>query len=207
MHESHLLAGVWAHRGWSERAMARQYAALATAIGGTEFEFLRPALLAARDDEYVHADLCDRCCVALGGTPIDAPLPPVARIDDPLLALVITCMGETVNVVLLQDELMTSENPLQALARRLLVDEVQHARIGWEALSEAAKGGSLTRLAVPITGALADGLAREGELAMLDPGRRDELLRAAVEEVLLPGLVRFGIVCDRASIEAPLRAS
>jgi hypothetical protein len=174
--------------------MAVHYGALARAAQDTELAAFVPALLAARDDELAHAELCDRACVALRGTPMTAPLPPPEPITDVVLAIAIACcLGETLNVVLLQDELATCAGE-SATTCRLLADELVHARLGWEVLAAAATRRSLADLADPLTRSLTEALARDdGELAMAVAARRGELLQAALSEVVLPGLARFGV--------------
>jgi hypothetical protein len=192
-----LLAEVWAHRGWSERAMAARYRELARVAAAGPWAAVAPALAAAADDELAHAELCDEACRVLGGTPSTAGLPALEPVGDLLLELAVTCcLGETLNVVLLQDELATCEDRWRPITRRLLADELVHARLGWSVLGSAAGQYSLAYLAAPLSAVLAEAMARpSGPAGVLDPARRAALLDAALYEVVLPGLARHGIDC------------
>jgi hypothetical protein len=132
----------------------------------------------------------------LGGSPVICSPPATHVGNDLLLEVVVTCcLGETLNVVLLQDELETCPDQLRATTRRLLSDELTHARIGWAALAASAKRRSLADLNAPVTSSLSAALAHQGQPATMTSERRATLLDAALAEVILPGLARFGIVC------------
>ncbi len=186
-----MLSAVWAHRGWTEREAARRYDRLARAARGVVAPFA--ALLArAADDELRHAELCDRACLALGGTPLADPVDDPGPSDDVLLDVVVTCcLGETLNVVLLHDELATCEPALRAITRQLLADEVIHARLGWRVLEAAAAHGAAGRLGPPIERALADTLGGDPL-----PPRRAALLDVALTEIIVPAFAFYGIAIE-----------
>ncbi len=194
-----LLSAVWSHRGWSERSAACHYARLAEAARTCALAPFADELARARDDELRHAELCERTCRELGGVPSVAPpddAPLVGNGErDMLLDIAVTCcLGETLNVVLLHDELHTHLE-LDAVTRELLRDEVRHARLGWDVLAAARSRGCLDWLAGPLAAALAEAFARDaGAQAALEPGRRTALRDVAVAEVIEPGLRRLGIV-------------
>jgi len=157
-------------------------------------------LRAAAEDEFAHAALCARACVALGSAPSDEPAPPREHVGDVLLAIAITCaVGETLNVVVLQDELAVCAEPLRATTRRLLTDEMTHARLGWDVVAHAARLGSIAHLARSISASIQQARACDtGEAATFAPERRVALLDAAMSELIIPGFARFGVALEDA---------
>ncbi len=191
-----LLSATWAHRAWSERCAANHYRRLAEALRATPFASFAPDYARASDDELRHADLCERTCLERGGAPFTEPTadPPLAIVDERalVLELAVTGLGETLNVVLLHDELVTAPE-FAAVTRVLLRDERRHARLGWAVLDAAQTRADLGWLAQPIGEAFGEAHARGDGAADLMPARRAEVLAAGLELVIAPALARIGI--------------
>lgn len=180
--------------------MAARYVQLADAVAGGGFAMFEPRLRAAAEDEFAHAALCASVCVALGSAPSDEPAPPHEPVGDVLLAIAVTCaIGETLNVVVLQDEFAVCVEPLRATTRRLLTDEMTHARLGWDVVAYAARLGSLAHLARSIAASIQQARACDtGEAATFAPERRVALLDTAISEIIIPGFARFGVALEDA---------
>lgn len=85
------------------------------------------------------------------------------------------------------------------MTRRLLVDELAHARLGWSVLHAAAAREPVARLGPRLDAILAEAVGREGdEPTLLHPERRKALLHAGLAEVVVPGLTAYGIDLHRA---------
>ena len=181
--------------------MAAHYRALATAVRaapGAPLAAFADRLDAAAGDELRHAALCDE----LAPAPWPSSVPAAPPIDDPLLAIAVACcIGETLNVALLHHELGCCGRDERAATRALLADEMRHARLGWDVLAAAAAHADLSALAAPLAAALADARARpsDGAASALEPADRAVLLEAAIEELIVPGLARYGAWSDRST--------
>lgn len=202
-------AGVWVHRCLSERATAAQYVRLATSL-----KKVRPssafidALLEGAEDEHRHAQLCLQQARELGfsgalETPgafavaSAASQPSFERITGEVA--VTLAIGESLNAVLLQHE-------LDRCPRALLKDEVQHARLGWRFLTEAASTMELSFLSAPLTLALREAEARLMQhtaptTSPLDSPTRLMLWRETLQTVILPGLNSIELVSSLAEVK------
>ena len=132
---------VWTQSAFSEVASAASFAEIASCLlaAGAPIDLVA----AAGDfvvDEVLHAELCARLAMALGGAvPLEVDLqrlvrPPVAA--DPLvraaeLLVRTSCVGEVLTVPILRATRARSASPLvKAVLSRIVRDESQHAEIG-----------------------------------------------------------------------------
>ncbi len=132
---------VWTQSAFSEYASAASFAEIAACLlaAGAPLDLVA----AAGDfvvDEVIHAELCARLAMAMGGAvPLEVDLgrlvrPPEA--PEPLLRaaelLVRTsCVGEVLTVPILRATRAASRSPLiRAAIARIVRDESQHAEIG-----------------------------------------------------------------------------
>ena len=135
----------------------------------------------------------------------------------------VSCLSETVAVALIDSERLRAGPPaLAELLKRILADEVQHARFGWRLLEELAPrlpAAMKRRLGVYLVTAFAH--LREHELAHLParpaPSRAAEavgvcdghearrLFLDTVRDVIIPGLEDHGLPAA-AAWEASLAA-
>jgi len=187
----------------------------------------------AHRDELRHADQCRAIIDALRGS---RPVPPVERRRvawrlspaeadlDPqaealYAAVAIGCVTESLSTALLAEIRGRAEHPLvQDTAHAILRDEVNHSRIGWAYLANAAKNGDVRWLGAHVDAMLRAALDEEAspvpgasedlEAGALEPfgvlsARTVRLTcEATVREVIVPGLAHFGIPCA-ASTPAP----
>ncbi|MEZ4368349.1 MAG: ferritin-like domain-containing protein [Kofleriaceae bacterium] len=221
---------VWTHAAFLEYASAAAFAALARAL----LEAAAPIDLVADVadivvDELDHVETTARLVMALGGAvPVAFDLAEVAprsqlspALSDPRsraveLAIVTSCVGESLSVPTLARARDTADEPLvHAVLRRLLADEPNHARIGFEILDWAAAALSPSQreaLAAVAVTALRDHAALwlapacaacppPVGLGGLDEATRAELRHAARAKVVEP-LVRRGIVLDEGALRA-----
>lgn len=209
----------WRGRMVNEHASARVFAGLLPQLMAAEVSAARQADVAKMvQDELRHARLCAGALCSLGAAPIGElpplePVPPHADADGPLEVVLrnvlsICCLSETVAVALIDAERRALEgNPLGGVLKSILADEVGHARFGWTLFEEVELDDPLrARLSRYAKIALAH-LERH-ELAHLSPlpapagaqayGACDgalarDIFHATVEDVIRPGLARFGI--------------
>lgn len=210
----------WRARMVNEHISARVFGvllgqAMAAGLGGA-----RQAQLADfACEELRHARQCAAVVLAFGGE-ARAPLPDLPQVPShadagPLQALLrnvlsVCCLSETVAVALIRAETLQIAPPgLRALLDSILADEVGHAQFGWSLFAELHPlPDTQTR---PLSAYLDTALVHlvEHELAHL-PGhdgmgealaqvgvcsgkRARLLLKDTIDEVIVPGLARFGI--------------
>lgn len=217
--------GTWKGRMVNEHVSARVFAALLPQLMRAGISAARQAQVAEMiADELRHARMCAAVVTALGGEPV-APLPPLDDVpthDDasPLEAVLrnvlsISCLSETVAVALIDEERLVTTGAAADTAKRILADEVQHARFGWTLLEELqpriddelrARLGRYLQVAfahleahelshlppkpAPSTEAEAVGVC-DGRSAR-------ELFYACVTDVIVPGLEKQGLPAARA---------
>ena len=211
----------WLARMVNETVSSRVFAALLgqlLAAGGKPADLQTLATFAA--DELRHGQLCAAVAHKLGAT-AEQPLPPLPDVPDhrdttPQMAVLrnilsVCCLSETVAVALIRAEHAELQGtPLGTVLGQILADEVQHARFGWQYL--AAVAPTLTQAERAELGEwLAVALAHlwQHELAHLpfasgrsaaaqavgicDGVAARQLLRDAIEQVIVPGLERQGL--------------
>jgi hypothetical protein len=214
-----VVENTWRGRMLNEHASARVFAQLIPQLMAAEVAPRHQAAVADMvGEELHHARLCAGVLHALGARPAGAlpPLIPVPSHDDaasPLEALLrnvlsVCCLSETVAVALIDAERRAlDDSPLAGVLKRILGDEVGHARLGWTLLAEAPLDDALRgRLSAYLPVALAHLEAHElAHLAPVAPpaaaqalGACDgalarEIFHATVEEIILPGLERYGL--------------
>jgi rubrerythrin len=204
----------WAFRALVEHDAARRFARLAEEVEALDADSPVPALLrAATADERRHAALCEGLVSAYGGSlrplPAEVAIAParLSRRDAVLYEIVAACcLTETESVATLTTLLHAEADPrVREVLHEIARDEVGHSRIGWAHLAREAERGEVAFLGPLIPGMLSGMI----DPALFAPGspEPDELLRhgvlprdqkretfvRALEDVILPGLARFGI--------------
>lgn len=143
--ERKLAVETWRGRMVNEHASAQVFAGLLPQLMRAEIDAERQAEVTAMiAEELEHARLCAGVVAALGERPV-GELPeirPLPAHEDatPLEALLrnvlsICCLSETVAVALIDAErLQLDGSVLSDVLRKILADEVGHARFGWRLL-------------------------------------------------------------------------
>ena len=202
-----LVARVWGERVRSELAAAQAFTRVAQrAIAAglpREVQYLAARAVA---DEVRHAALCAALAERAGAAPSwPSPPPPRDAGDDTALFVSSGCIQETLGSAFLQATLERAESPAaRFVARALLADEVDHARIGWAwgaGLDETGKvtlGARLHGLLAACLGpwrARLDALPAAGAPAfgVLAPATIRAEMRRALEELVLPGFAHLGV--------------
>jgi hypothetical protein len=141
-----LVGGIWADRARSELGAGSGFAIVVTELYalGADATVLRLATKAAYD-EVRHAELCRVLAEAYLGRPIEPPRAkrvgmPKHQADETLemhLHVVgLSCINETLAAGFVEACLETAEAPLvRTIQREHLMDEVEHARVGWAHLA------------------------------------------------------------------------
>jgi hypothetical protein len=236
------LARVWRHREQVEREAAAQFAQLADDLRASAVPAHLVALAqSAAEDEAAHAILC-RCLVDhIGaGHPPLPPLPPrpVVVLGPPGLSVnrralyasvALSCVTETFSTALLLEmQRLATDDRVAQTVHRILRDEVQHSRLGWAHLAWAAERGDVSWLG-PYLGdmvnasvgsdlpleLLRDESGHPGDgSGVLSAARIQDVVTAALEQVVVPGFARYGL--DTSSLDTralfrtrvrPIRAS
>lgn len=216
---SRAAVGTWRGRMVNEHGSARVFDGLAGQLSLAGLGTREAEVRGFAEEERRHGVLCGAVVEALGGEAlapalVNVPYPTHPDIDprEAVLrnALSIGCLSETVAVALIgaeRDEM--PDGPLRDLLTHIWADEIGHARFGWglvpELYAELDEAGR-ARTARYLTVALA--ALQEHELAHLpmntfpDEGKSlglcngadaRRLFFATVNEVILPGLARFGL--------------
>jgi hypothetical protein len=218
-------AMAWPMRAAEELRSALIFRALAGAARAAAMPDPWPRRFAfAVRDEARHARLCATVGLRLGAAkPTYDDRPVRARLEgirDPLLRslsllLVEVAMGETISMYLFRAGRRRTVEPLtRAALGAILVDEVRHQRLGWDALTalwpslsyetraevqrEAARGlaAAEQRTARPAMAWLQRGLPFDpayAALGILHPEARVEAFYFAVERFVVPRLTRLGL--------------
>ncbi|HWE24907.1 MAG TPA: ferritin-like domain-containing protein [Myxococcales bacterium] len=207
---------VWALRTRVEHEAARRFDRLAGAIARFDPESPLPHLLRnAADDERRHAALCATLSAAYGGAATDAGAdPPIAPREMSIREAVLyemvaaCCITETESVATVTTLLANELEPgVEKVLREIARDEVVHGRMGWAHLAREASTRDVSFLSRWIPAMLAgsvdetlfspavsldesDGLLAHG---VLPAARKREVFLGTLEEVVLPGLKKFGI--------------
>jgi hypothetical protein len=209
--------GAWRHRQHVELQAAWLFGDLAARL---EALAVGPALTAmalrAASDERRHAVRCVEIVSHLGGDSAGAAVPAPMRLGPANLdqrqralftSVALCCVTETLSTALLMEMRTRVTNPMvRRTVHDILRDEVRHARLGWAHLAIESRQTDVTWLAAHLPGmlraALRDDVAPSTmddppeDLAALGILPRREVLRvvrAAADEVLVPGLERFDI--------------
>lgn len=220
--ERELVAGMWAFRARSENQAAARFVRLRDRLraGGVDGRLVTMAE-AAIDQERRHRARCIDLAVGFGHAPlalVEVEPPEVApaglsarrRLTWEVFAF--CCLTESINAALLSHSYAVCEDPdSKAAVRKILADEVQHARLGWAYLG-------LTDDRAWLAEHLPRMLAATVPEELLDPRIQDQpspalraygvfprselgaLLASALEEVIGPGLETLGI--PRAPLDA-----
>jgi len=210
-------AEAWGFRARVEEEAALRFDGLATTIAGFDAASPVPALMRrAAEDERRHAGLCAGLAEQLG-TPVQlgdgkwGPVaPPGLDLRSATLYEVVAacCITETESMSVLTTLLDEEHAPgirevLHAIAR----DEVVHSRMGWAHLAREAEAGDVGFLSplvpVMLAGTVDDGLfgpPPEDEdgpellrLGVLPHLKKRESFVGTLEQVVFPGLERFGV--------------
>lgn len=174
---------------------------------------------ASRDEER-HAGHCRNLVRRFGGAAL-APVPhETTRLGPPQLlraqralftSVALSCVTETFSTALLFElRRLAIDRAVRETVNTILKDEVDHARIGWAHLGAAARRSSVSWLSPHVPAMLraamgaAGGHEEEVDLDLAGYGilRRSNamsIFRDVAEQVLFPGLERFGIDTREAS--------
>jgi hypothetical protein len=212
------VAETWRYRARAEREAQSRFTRLAErleAVGASA-----PVLALARKaprDERRHARLCAFVAARYGLPAPERTALPAPEIAPASLALrervlyevvAFCCVAESLNAALLSVTVERARATLvREAARRLLRDEVDHARLGWAHLTAERRAGLGGFLAGWLPAMLRDSV--EPELFLPEPpepqaaaleahgnlprATRRALLRAGLCDVLLPGLEQAGV--------------
>jgi hypothetical protein len=205
----------WALRTRVEHEAARRFDRLAAAIPRFDPESPIPPLLRrAADDERRHAALCARLAAGYGepardpGTDVAITPPALSARDGILYEMVAACcITETESVATVTTLLGGPLVPdVEKVLREIARDEVGHGRMGWAHLAREASQRDVTfvsrwipaMLAGTIDDALIAGDPSPEPDDLLAHGvfplaRKREVFVGTLEEVVLPGLEKFGI--------------
>lgn len=209
-------AVAWAFRTRVEREAARRFSRLAAAIPAFDPESPIPPLLRqAADDELRHAALCADLAAGYGSriadSAEDAPVAPAslgARAAVLYEMVAACCITETESVSTLTALLAEEAEPrVESALRDIARDEVAHGRMGWAHLAREAGFYDVSFLSpfIPsmLSGTVDDGLFGEAGPEAEHPGllrhgvlphsRKRAVFVGTLEEVVFPGLERFGI--------------
>jgi len=211
-------AEAWAFRARVEQEAALRFDQLAAIVAGFDPGSPVPAMMrGAADDERRHTELCAGLAEGLG-SPValdpGAELPPIAprslsaRQAALYEVVAACCITETESMATLTTLLAGEPEPeVREVLHEISRDEVVHARIGWAHLSRESVAAEVAFLGPLVPGMLAgtidpglfgppppdedpEGLLRLGVLPL---AKKREVFLGTLEQVVFPGLERFGV--------------
>ncbi len=211
-------AEAWAFRARVEQEAALRFDRLAAVVAGFDSASPVPAMMRrAADDERRHTELCARLAGNLGLHVVldpEAGLPSIApgSLDERQAALyeivAACCITETESMATLTTLMAAEPDPeVREVLHSISKDEVVHSRMGWAHLSREAAATDVAFLAPLIPGMLAgtiddslfaappagedaEGLLRLGVLPL---EKKREVFLGTLEQVVFPGLEKFGV--------------
>lgn len=207
------VAEAWRFRERVEREAAERFERMAAAIARLDADSTVPARMRqAASDERRHAELCARLAEEYGSAAAHAlePTEIAPRRLGPREAVLYEvvaacCITETESVATVTTLLAENAAPrVREVLHEIARDEVAHSRMGWAHLAREAERGDVSFLSawIPamLSGTVGDELFRASdepeellEHGVLPRARKREVFVGALEEVVLPGLRRFGI--------------
>lgn len=206
----------WAFRARVEREAASRFSRLSAAIPAFDPGSPVAGLLRrTAGDEERHAALCAGLaasygCPAGGGAADGRIAPRVLGPRDAVLYEMVAacCITETESVATLATLLGQEAEPrVRTVLRKIARDEVVHGRMGWAHLSREAAIRDVSFLSTWVPSMLS-GTVDEGLFGSEEPGpdaeallrhgvlpraRKKEIFLRTLEEVVLPGLEKFGV--------------
>jgi hypothetical protein len=210
------LAAVWQNRGGLELQVGAGFGVIARELVeiGASRAVMEIASQAVRDEVH-HAEISVELAARYRGTevtwPKSAPVhipelaPATGALRATLHVIAMCCINETVACAVLEAALSRAKSPLvRAGLQSILSDEIDHARAGWAHLAtlDAATRSALPNwiarlLAGKLDALLAEEAPMPGEAfpdhGMLSREAFRETVRAALDDVVLPGFERAGI--------------
>jgi hypothetical protein len=214
------MADIWQERGTSELMVAGGFTALTGELleHGTADVVLKIAARAVRDEVH-HTEIAVAMAARFRGDepkwpapqkfPVPRFAPADARLRATLLVIAMCCINETLACGFIEAQLSVAKSPLaRAALQTVLSDEIDHARMGWAHLAtpfvttemKAEIGGTdwLPRLFRAKLSDLLDERApfpgeEYPEHGILTRRERVELVRTALDDLVLPGFDRAGI--------------
>ncbi len=210
-------AAAWAFRARVEQEAALRFDRLAATVASFDADSPVPAMMRrAADDERRHTQLCARLAGSLGSPvalePMELPAIAPRSLDTRKAALyevvAACCITETESMSVLTTLLAGEPDPevrevLHAISR----DEVVHSRMGWAHLAREASTAEVAFLGPLVPGMLA-GTVDEGlfgappadedpegllRLGVLPLAKKREVFLGTLEQVVFPGLEKFGV--------------
>lgn len=209
-------AVVWAHRATVELEAAARFDRLAETARREGAEPIVVELARrAGDDERRHHERCVELVEHLGGrwsAPPRITAPPVrsglgnAKADLLYELVAMSCVTETLSAALLMEmRAAASDDRVRDVVHEVLVDEVDHSRLGWAHLAAEARASSVRFIGDRLPGMLAHTVTEElfgpeaaasselDGLGALSRARRKAVFASTMLDVVFPGLRRFGI--------------
>ena len=201
-----LLSSQWLARALSERDAHHRFRWLAQVIETTEPYFgLVDEIRSASADEGQHLDLCWQQAKRFGAEtlPEYKGFQPFFAGDILCELVTLFCVMETINAALLVASRDSLQDPtLRDICHQILKDEVQHARIGWAALSiarEEERAIVWTKIPQILKAAGVHKIDKEDSIPLHEPkwGIFDRATRVAIFEqtmdsVIIPGFIQLG---------------
>ncbi len=210
---------IWRARDRVELEAADCFSRLATdirALRGPDDAVAQMAAQAA-EDEKRHSALC-RLILSTSSSPIDSLAPelgvmmgpPSLVLADRILytAVAIGCVTETLSTALLIEmRKVAGPSLIRGTVHEILEDEISHSRLGWAELALAARTSDVSWLSAFVPGMIRDAIRSdikpmvilgkpESDLSrwgILPIGQAQTLMHEAIEDVILPGLMAFGV--------------
>ena len=209
-------ASLWAYRATVELEAAARFDRLAETAQREGAEPIVVELArGAGDDERRHHERCVELVEHLGGrwsAPLRITAQPVrsglgsARADLLYELVAMSCVTETLSAALLMEmRAAAADDLVRDVIHEVLVDEVDHSRLGWAHLAAESRRCSVGFLGDRLPAMLADTVAEElfgpdadaspelDGLGALSRGTRKAVFAATMLDVVFPGLRRFGI--------------
>jgi len=208
-------ARLWSYRATVELEAAARFDRLAATARRQGAEAIVVELAErAGDDERRHHQRCVELVQHLGGhwsAPAEVVAKPVrsglgARADLLYELVAMSCVTETFSAALLMEMRAAAADELvREVVHEVLVDEVDHSRLGWAHLASEARGHSVAFIGERLPRMLAATVAEElfgpdsdpspelDGLGALSRARRRDVFAATMLDVVFPGLRRFGV--------------
>ena len=207
---------VWNNRLKTELEAAHLFSQMArdlTLLRGANDEIAKMSQ-AASDDEKRHAGLCQEI-LRFNRAPLEplnpvyhSQLGPLTKIQDRLLyaCVAVGCVTETLSTALLIEmRKRAAPGIIRRTIEEILVDEIDHSRIGWAELARASRTENISWLSQFIPAMINEALQADvrpivsqsqndfSQWGILPATDAKEIMAQTIHEVIAPGLKEYGI--------------
>lgn len=210
---------IWRNRQRIEHEAASIFASLSNDLSVIRGKKDAITIMAqkASEDELRHAEYCQQIVVhsskpmdSIGESPKIMLGPGINNLQKRVIytCVAASCITETLSTALLVDmHKKAAPGMLREIIHHILIDEIDHSRIGWAELARSSHSHDLSWLSPHIPQMIRDAFVSDinpmlnqdenqvdlSNWGILSPARSTYLMTQTIKQIILPGLAQYGI--------------